>query len=177
MKTVTIVVIVVVIIILIAFAMKSTSTPAEAPTLEVPAATAPAAEPAAPAAAAPAATEPAQAPSAPATSGLQMQDIKVGTGAEAKAGDMVTVQYTGTLTNGTKFDSSYDRPGQPFRFALGAGMVIKGWDLGVAGMKEGGKRHLVIPADLAYGAASPSPLIPANSTLVFDVELLKVERQ
>ena len=114
-------------------------------------------------------------PTQAAATGLQMQDTTVGTGAEAKAGDTVTVQYTGTLQNGTKFDSSYDRPGQPFRFPLGAGMVIKGWDVGVQGMKEGGKRHLIIPADLAYGPSSPSPLIPANSTLVFDVELLKVE--
>ena len=129
--------------------------------------------PAQPSAPAPDNTLPTQA----AATGLQMQDTVVGSGTEAKAGDTVTVQYTGTLTNGTKFDSSYDRPGQPFRFPLGAGMVIKGWDVGVQGMKEGGKRHLVIPADLAYGAASPSSLIPANSTLVFDVELVKVEHR
>ncbi|OHB24356.1 MAG: hypothetical protein A2542_01365 [Parcubacteria group bacterium RIFOXYD2_FULL_52_8] len=123
----------------------------------------------------PAGTPESTATPSPAANGLQVQDVVVGTGTEAKAGDTVSVHYTGTLENGTKFDSSVDR-GQPFRFPLGAGMVIQGWDLGVAGMKEGGKRHLVIPASLAYGAASPSPLIPANSTLVFDVELIKVER-
>ncbi|MBI5138963.1 MAG: FKBP-type peptidyl-prolyl cis-trans isomerase [Candidatus Vogelbacteria bacterium] len=107
--------------------------------------------------------------------GLQMSDITVGTGEEAKAGDIITVNYLGTLENGTKFDSSYDA-GQPFRFQLASGTVIKGWDLGVQGMKVGGKRHLIIAPELAYGAVSPSPLIPANSTLVFDVELMKVER-
>lgn len=111
----------------------------------------------------------------PSIAGLQMSDLTVGTGEEAKAGDIITVNYLGTLENGTKFDSSYDA-GQPFRFQLASGTVIKGWDFGVQGMKVGGKRHLVIAPELAYGAASPSPLIPANSTLVFDVELVKVER-
>jgi FKBP-type peptidyl-prolyl cis-trans isomerase len=106
---------------------------------------------------------------------LQIKDIKVGTGAVATAGDSVTVHYTGKLTNGKKFDSSRDR-NQPFSFLLGAGQVIKGWDQGVAGMKVGGKRLLTIPASLGYGAAGAGSDIPPNSTLVFDVELLKVER-
>lgn len=104
---------------------------------------------------------------------LQVTDEKVGNGAEAVAGKKVSVHYTGTLQNGTKFDSSVDR-GQPFEFTLGSGQVIKGWDQGVAGMKVGGKRKLVIPADLAYGSQSPSPSIPPNSTLLFDIELLAV---
>ena len=102
-------------------------------------------------------------------------DIKVGDGAEAVSGKKVTVNYVGTLkSDGKKFDSSYDRD-EPFSFTLGAGEVIQGWDQGVAGMKVGGKRKLVIPAVLAYGEASPSPDIPPNSDLVFEVELLKVE--
>ncbi|MBI4085947.1 MAG: FKBP-type peptidyl-prolyl cis-trans isomerase [Candidatus Liptonbacteria bacterium] len=105
---------------------------------------------------------------------LVIEDIKVGAGAEAKTGTAVSVNYAGTLLNGAKFDSSYDR-GQPFSFALGAGQVIRGWDEGVVGMKVGGKRKLTIPPDLAYGAQSPSPLIPANSTLVFEIELLEVK--
>lgn len=102
--------------------------------------------------------------------GLQMQDLVVGTGVEAKKGELVTVNYVGTLTNGQKFDSSYDR-NQPFQFILGTGMVIQGWDLGVAGIKVGGKRKLVIPAALGYGERANGP-IPANSILVFEVELL-----
>lgn len=105
-------------------------------------------------------------------SGLQYHDEVVGTGDEARAGQLVSVHYTGTLTDGRKFDSSRDR-GQPFQFPLGAGRVIRGWDEGVAGMKVGGKRRLVIPADLGYGSRAMGP-IPANSTLVFDVELLGV---
>lgn len=93
---------------------------------------------------------------------LQITDEKVGDGDEAVAGKTVSVNYLGTLTNGTKFDSSYDR-NQPFSFTLGGGQVIKGWDQGVVGMKVGGKRKLVIPADLAYGDQSPSAAIPANS--------------
>jgi FKBP-type peptidyl-prolyl cis-trans isomerase FkpA len=104
---------------------------------------------------------------------LQIDDIKVGTGAEAKAGQKVTVHYVGTLTNGSKFDSSRDR-GQGFDFKLGAGQVIKGWDQGVAGMKVGGVRKLTIPPELGYGAGGYPPVIPPNSTLVFEVELLKV---
>lgn len=105
-------------------------------------------------------------------SGLQYQDVVVGTGATAKAGDMVSVHYLGTFTNGTKFDSSYDR-GQTFQFKLGAGGVIKGWDEGVAGMKVGGKRKLVIPPSLGYGPQDYGP-IPGNSTLLFDVELVSI---
>jgi peptidylprolyl isomerase len=105
-------------------------------------------------------------------SGLQWRDDQAGTGTEATRGKTVSVHYTGTLTDGTKFDSSRDR-GQPFEFPLGAGRVIQGWDEGVAGMKVGGRRTLVIPPDLGYGARPVGP-IPANSTLVFDVELLGV---
>lgn len=106
---------------------------------------------------------------------VESTDIVVGTGAEATAGKNVTVNYVGTLkSDGTKFDSSYDR-NEPFSFVLGEGRVIKGWDQGVVGMKVGGKRKLVIPASLAYGDQSPSDKIPANSDLVFEIELLKVE--
>lgn len=104
---------------------------------------------------------------------LKSTDEIVGTGAEAQAGQTVTVNYTGTLTDGTKFDSSYDRS-QPFSFQLGGGQVIKGWDQGVVGMKVGGKRKLTIPPDLGYGAQAVST-IPANSTLVFEIELLEVK--
>jgi FKBP-type peptidyl-prolyl cis-trans isomerase len=106
-------------------------------------------------------------------SGLAYKDVKVGDGAEAKAGQMATVHYTGWLPNGTKFDSSRDR-GEPFAFPIGAGQVIKGWDEGVAGMHVGGRRLLVIPASLGYGESGSDP-IPPNSTLVFDVELLGVK--
>ena len=108
-------------------------------------------------------------------SGLQYYDIKVGTGPSPDAGQTAAVQYTGALPDGTKFDSSYDHGTDPFEFPVGAGRVIKGWDEGVATMKVGGLRRLVIPADLAYGAESPSPKIPANATLVFDVELIAVK--
>ncbi len=104
---------------------------------------------------------------------LMIKDITVGTGAEAKAGDTVTVQYVGMLTNGTVFDASANHGTAGFTFPLGAGQVIKGWDQGVAGMKVGGKRELVIPASLGYGAQAVGS-IPANSTLVFEVELQKV---
>ncbi len=104
---------------------------------------------------------------------LQIEDLKVGTGDEAVSGKRVTVHYVGTLTNGNKFDSSRDR-GQGFGFTLGAGEVIQGWDKGVAGMKIGGLRKLTIPPDMAYGARGYPPVIPPNSTLVFEVELLKV---
>lgn len=105
---------------------------------------------------------------------LKIEDEKIGTGDAAVAGKSVTVNYLGTLTNGTKFDSSYDR-NQPFTFSLGAGEVIKGWDQGVAGMKVGGKRKLTIPPDLGYGPQGAPPVIPGNATLIFEVELLKVE--
>lgn len=104
---------------------------------------------------------------------LKIDELKVGTGAEAKAGQRVTVHYVGTLTSGKKFDSSRDR-GEGFDFTLGAGEVIKGWDQGVAGMKVGGMRKLTIPPELAYGARGFPPVIPPNSTLVFEVELLEV---
>jgi FKBP-type peptidyl-prolyl cis-trans isomerase FkpA len=107
------------------------------------------------------------------SSGLQSEDLKVGSGAEAKAGHTVAVHYTGWLTNGTKFDSSLDR-GQPFSFELGAGRVIKGWDEGVAGMKVGGQRKLTISPELGYGARGAGAVIPPGATLVFEVELLSL---
>ena len=106
-------------------------------------------------------------------SGLRYQDITAGQGAEAAADRTVSVHYTGWLPNGEKFDSSRDR-NEPFSFSLGAGQVIAGWDEGVAGMKVGGRRKLVIPADLGYGTAGAPPDIPPGATLVFDVELLDV---
>ena len=111
------------------------------------------------------------------TSQLQITDTVVGTGAEAQPGQDVTVHYTGWLYNdgqqGAKFDSSVDR-GQPFSFPLGAGHVIKGWDQGFAGMKVGGKRTLIIPPEMGYGARGAGGVIPPNATLKFDVELLGV---
>jgi FKBP-type peptidyl-prolyl cis-trans isomerase FkpA len=107
-------------------------------------------------------------------SGLQYEDLKVGTGATAKEGQRVTVHYTGWLKDGTKFDSSVDR-GQPFVFPLGGGRVIAGWDEGVQGMKVGGKRKLTIPPKLGYGEQGAGGVIPPNATLVFEVELLAVE--
>jgi len=104
---------------------------------------------------------------------LQVEDIKVGTGAVAVAGKRVTAHYVGTLTDGTKFDSSRDR-GRPFSFTLGAGEVIRGWDEGVVGMREGGIRKLTVPPHLGYGDRAAGK-IPPNSTLVFEIELLKVE--
>jgi FKBP-type peptidyl-prolyl cis-trans isomerase len=115
------------------------------------------------------------APSSDMAIGMESKDVVVGTGAEAVSGKKVTVNYVGTLTDGTKFDASADH-GQPFSFMLGAGQVIKGWDQGVLGMKVGGKRSLVIPPELAYGASGvPGSPIGANATLKFDIELLKVE--
>ena len=103
--------------------------------------------------------------------GLKYTDDQVGTGAEAVAGKTVSVHYTGWLLDGTKFDSSKDR-GQAFSFPLGGGRVIKGWDEGVAGMKVGGKRTLIIPPSLGYGASGAGGVIPPNATLIFEVELL-----
>jgi len=104
---------------------------------------------------------------------LKIEDLRQGSGTEAKSGNRVTVHYTGTLTNGKKFDSSHDH-GEPFAFKLGAGQVIRGWDDGVAGMKIGGLRKLTIPPHLAYGVRGSPPVIPGNATLVFEVELLEV---
>ncbi len=104
---------------------------------------------------------------------LKIENIREGAGSEAVAGKTVSVHYVGTLTNGSKFDSSRDR-GDPFKFKLGAGQVIKGWDQGVAGMKVGGLRKLTIPHELAYGERGYPPVIPPRSTLVFEVELLDV---
>lgn len=148
-------------------AASTPSTPAEAaaPTA---AASAPAAAPTATSVAAPAANV--EQP----TDTLKTTDIKVGTGAEATDGKKVSVLYTGTLVDGTKFDSTKDR-GTPFSFVLGSGMVIAGWDQGLKGMKEGGVRKLVIPPGLAYGSRAVGGVIPPNSTLVFEIELLKVE--
>ena len=102
---------------------------------------------------------------------LKIEDLQIGDGATATAGQTVTVHYRGTLDNGTPFDASYDR-GKPFNFLLGAGQVIKGWDEGVAGMKIGGKRKLTIPPHLGYGARGAGGVIPPDATLVFEVELL-----
>jgi FKBP-type peptidyl-prolyl cis-trans isomerase len=104
---------------------------------------------------------------------LGIEDQEIGSGAEAKAGQSVSVHYTGRLTDGSTFDSSLDR-GRPFSFQLGAGEVIQGWDQGVAGMKVGGRRRLTVPAELGYGARGYPPIIPPGATLVFDVELLSV---
>lgn len=104
-------------------------------------------------------------------SGLQIEELVIGEGAQANAGHDVLVHYTGWLTDGTKFDSSKDR-GQPFSFSLGQGMVIPGWDEGVAGMKIGGSRKLTIPPQLGYGAYGAGGVIPPNATLVFEVDLL-----
>jgi len=105
---------------------------------------------------------------------LKIEILKEGTGATAKNGDVVSVHYTGTLIDGTKFDSSIDR-GQPFSFTLGAGQVIAGWDQGVSGMKVGEKRKLFIPTDLAYGAQGAGGIIPPNAPLIFEVELLEIK--
>lgn len=106
--------------------------------------------------------------------GLKIEVIKEGTGTKVtKSGDGISVNYVGTLENGTKFDSSYDR-NQPFKFDLGAGQVIKGWDQGLIGMKVGEKRRLTIPPSLGYGAQAIGDKIPANSTLIFEVELLSI---
>ncbi|MBS3902998.1 MAG: FKBP-type peptidyl-prolyl cis-trans isomerase [Anaplasmataceae bacterium] len=105
---------------------------------------------------------------------LKIEDQKIGTGAEATPGKKVTVNYRGTLTNGTEFDSSFRR-NQPFIFTLGQGEVIQGWDLGVKGMKVGGKRILTIPSELGYGANGVPGTIPGGATLIFEVDLLAVE--
>lgn len=105
---------------------------------------------------------------------LQVEDVVVGTGAEAATGDRIIVHYTGHFVDGTVFDSSVTR-GEPFQFVLGSGQVIKGWDQGIVGMKVGGKRILAVPPELGYGPNDYGP-IPGNSTLIFEIELLKAER-
>ncbi len=107
-------------------------------------------------------------------SGLQYIDVKEGTGASPKTGQQVTVHYTGTLKDGTKFDSSRDR-NQPFTFVIGVGQVIKGWDEGVSTMKVGGQRTLIIPSNLGYGERGAGNVIPPNAELHFDVELISVK--
>lgn len=107
-------------------------------------------------------------------SGLRYIDLEVGSGASPQTGQTVVVHYTGWLADGTKFDSSLDR-GQPFSFTIGTGQVIPGWDEGVATMKVGGKRRLIIPPELAYGESGVSPVIPPNAELTFDVELLQIQ--
>jgi len=107
---------------------------------------------------------------------LQIEVLKQGTGEEVKSGDNISVHYTGTLEDGTKFDSSLDR-GKPFVFTLGIGQVIKGWDMGILGMKVGEKRKLVIPSELGYGeTGTPGGPIPPNATLIFEVELLSINK-
>jgi FKBP-type peptidyl-prolyl cis-trans isomerase len=133
--------------------------------------------PAQPQAAQPSAAPSSAAPASPgqtaAATALKIVDKTVGTGPAAKAGDMVTVDYTGWLTDGTKFDSSIDA-GTPFQFTLGKGEVIPGWDQGVAGMQVGGVRTLTIPPDLAYGTQGAGGTIPSNATLVFEIKLLRI---
>ena len=104
---------------------------------------------------------------------LKIEDIKVGEGREVKKGDTVVMHYNGTLTDGTQFDSSYDR-GEPYETVIGAGQVIAGWDEGVPGMKIGGKRRLTIPPDMGYGSSGSGP-IPPDATLIFEVELLSIK--
>jgi FKBP-type peptidyl-prolyl cis-trans isomerase len=118
--------------------------------------------------------KPTQVQEEPGPTKLEIKDEVVGTGKEAKTGSAVSVHYTGTLMNGTQFDSSRTS-GKPFEFTLGEGHVIKGWDQGVVGMKVGGKRKLVIPSDLAYGENGSPPTIPPNAPLKFDIELLDVK--
>ncbi|HEY9685604.1 MAG TPA: FKBP-type peptidyl-prolyl cis-trans isomerase [Coleofasciculaceae cyanobacterium] len=106
--------------------------------------------------------------------GIIVEDIAVGSGKDAKLGDTVSVNYTGTLMNGQKFDSSYDR-NEPFEFTLGEGRVIEGWERGISGMKVGGKRILTIPPEKAYGEGGAPPVIPPNATLKFEVELVDIQ--
>jgi FKBP-type peptidyl-prolyl cis-trans isomerase len=105
---------------------------------------------------------------------VSIEDTKIGSGAEVKSGDTVSINYRGTLTDGKEFDSSYKR-GQPFETQIGTGQVIQGWDQGIPGMKVGGKRKLIIPPELAYGAQGVSGAIPPNATLIFEVELVGIK--
>ncbi len=113
-------------------------------------------------------------PSASVSAELKIEDIKEGTGSAVKSGDTISINYSGTLLDGTKFDSSYDR-GQPFQTQIGVGQVIKGWDQGLIGMKVGGKRRLTIPPALAYGERGAGRVITPNATLVFDLKLLEIK--
>ena len=106
--------------------------------------------------------------------GMKVEILKQGTGEGAKVGDNIVVNYTGTLTDGTKFDSSLNPGRSPFPYTLGQNQVIQGWELGLLGMKTGEERKLTIPSELAYGSQSPSPLIPANSTLIFDITMVSI---
>lgn len=105
---------------------------------------------------------------------LKIEDLQVGAGPEVKSGDVISIHYTGTLLDGAKFDSSYDR-GQPFETQIGVGRVIQGWDMGVVGMKVGGKRRLTIPPELGYGDRGAGNVIPPKATLVFEVELMGIK--
>ncbi len=149
--------------------------PVVPPPVTPPPATVPAAPPVTPTPEKPSETPPAKESKKMTTtpSGLQYEDTVEGTGPSPEKGKVVTVHYTGTLEDGTKFDSSRDR-NSPFKFTIGVGQVIKGWDEGVAGMKVGGRRKLIIPAALGYGASGAGGVIPPNATLIFDVELLGV---
>ncbi len=113
-------------------------------------------------------------PPKPVNNGLKIEDVKIGIGAEAKAGNTVFVHYIGTLVDGTKFDSSYER-GKPISFVLGRGQVIPGWEQGILGLKVGGKRKLTIPPNLAYGERGAPGAIPSNATLIFEVELVNIK--
>lgn len=108
--------------------------------------------------------------------GLIVQDVVVGNGKTAESGDTLSAHYVGALENGTVFDNSYNR-GQPIQFVLGAGQLIKGWELGLVGIKEGGKRRLVIPPELGYGQSGAGGVIPPNATLLFEIELVSVQKQ
>lgn len=115
------------------------------------------------------------APTATPNNGLVIQDIVVGSGKTAENGDTLSTHYVGKLENGTVFDESYGR-GQPLQFVLGSGQLIRGWELGLVGMKEGGKRQLVIPSELGYGERGAGGVIPPNATLLFEIELVSVQK-
>lgn len=110
------------------------------------------------------------------SNGLVVQDVVIGSGKTAESGDTLNAHYVGALENGTVFDNSYDR-GQPLQFVLGSGQLIQGWELGLVGMKEGGKRRLIIPPELGYGARGAGKAIPPNATLLFEIELVSVQKK